>query len=335
MNPARLLDGRLKLRHLVLVTTIAEQGSVVRAAEQLHITQPVVTRGLRDLEAILGVELFERGPRGVSPTLVGEAFLEHARAVLAQIRQAGQHVTELNEGHVGTVTVGTHLAGSNLLLPKAILSLKRERPRVTVVVKEATPDVLAADLLAGRIDLMVGRLRPGEDGGQMAQIRLYQEPIRLVTRAGHPAQALPEPSLGELLGYPWVLPVSQTALRHELEEVFFADGLPLPRDRVECTSILTLLHLLLDSDLIAALPMLIAEEDDRLTTLPTALRSVHRLVGVTVPRDRAPSPSTRLLLEHLRQAASEIRERLTDRPTPADVDAGTLVNAVVYQSGDA
>jgi DNA-binding transcriptional LysR family regulator len=312
MDASRLLDGRLKLRHLVLVTTIAEQGSVGRAAERLHITQPVVTRGLRDLETILGVELFQRGPRGVSPTVIGEAFLEHARAVLAQIRQAGQHVAELNQGHIGTVTVGTHLAGSNLLLPKAILRMKRDRPRGTVVVKEATPDVLAADLLAGRIDLMVGRLTPG-DGGQFAQIRLYQEPIRLVTRVGHPALALPRPSLGDLLSYPWVLPVSQTALRHELEEVFFAEGLPLPKDRVECTSILTLLHLLLDSDTVGALPMLIAEEDDRLTALPTPLRSVYRLVGVTLPRDRAPSPGTRLLLDHLRHAASEIRERLTDR----------------------
>lgn len=313
MDASRLLDGRLKLRHLVLVTTIAEQGSVVRAAEQLHVTQPVVTRGLRDLEAILGVELFQRGPRGVSPTLIGEAFLEHARAVLAQIRQADQHVAELNQGHIGTVTVGTHLAGSNLLLPKAILRMKRGRPRVTVVVKEATPDVLVADLLAGRIDLMVGRLTPGDDSGQLTQIRLYQEPIRLVTRADHPAQSLPEPSLGDLLSYPWVLPVRQTALRHELEEVFFAEGLPLPCDRVECTSILTLLHLLLDSDTVGALPMLIAEEDDRLATLSTALRSVHRLVGVTAPRDRAPSPGTALLLDHLRHAAAEIRERLTAR----------------------
>jgi DNA-binding transcriptional LysR family regulator len=322
MDASRLLDGRLKLRHLVLVTTIAEQGSVVRAAEQLHITQPVVTRGLRDLEAILGVELFQRGPRGVSPTLIGKAFLEHARAVLAQIRQAGQHVTELNQGHIGTVTVGTHLAGSNLLLPKAILRMKDARPRVTVVVKEATPDVLAADLLAGRIDLMVGRLTPGDDAGQLAQIRLYQEPIRLVTRTSHPARSLSRPSLSDLLSYPWVLPVSQTALRHELEEVFFAEGLPLPRDRVECTSILTLLHLLLDSDTVGALPMLIVEEDDRLATLSTTLRSVHRLVGVTVPRDRALSPSATLLLDDLRHAAAEIRERLTDRKQAAGAGGG-------------
>lgn len=317
MDPNRLLDGRLKLRHLVLVTTIAEHGSVMRAAEHLHITQPVLTRGLRELEAILDVELFTRGPRGVSPTIYGEAFLAHAQAALAQIRQAGQHVTELSDGQVGTVTVGTHLAGSNLLLPKAIARMKRERPRVTVVVKEATPDLLSADLVAGRIDLMVGRLTPSDDG-RMKQIRLYSEPVRLVTRPAHPAQALSSPRLADLLDYPWVLPVGQTALRRELEQVFLQERLPLPADRVECTSILTLRTLLVDTDVIAALPMLIAVADDQLATLPTPLPSVHRLVGVTLPYERTPSPSASLLLEHLQATAADVRRTLEPHTAASD-----------------
>jgi DNA-binding transcriptional LysR family regulator len=64
MDVNRLLDGRLKVRRLVLVVTVAEQGSVVGAAERLRVTQPVITRGLRELEQILGVELFD----GVTPT---------------------------------------------------------------------------------------------------------------------------------------------------------------------------------------------------------------------------------------------------------------------------
>ncbi|MCU1654583.1 MAG: hypothetical protein QOC67_3419 [Pseudonocardiales bacterium] len=310
MEADRLLDGRLKLRHLVLVATIAEQGSVVRAAESLRVTQPVVTRGLRELEAILGVELFDRGPRGVSPTVYGTAFLAHAQAVLTQVRQAGQHIAELREGQAGSVTVGTHLAGSNVLLPRAISRLKRARPGLRVIVREATPDVLVADLLVGRIDLTVGRLTSRDDGDRTERIRLYHEPVRLVTRAGHPALSGPCPALPELLAYPWVLPVDQTALRGELEELFSAQGLPLPPDRVECTSMPTLRSLLLDSDAIAALPMLIADEDDRLAMLDTPLRSVSRLVGVTVARNRAPSPGAALLLEQLREVAAEIRVRL-------------------------
>lgn len=323
MDPHRLLDGRLKLRHLVLLTAIAEQGSVMRAAEQLRVTQPVVTRGLRELETVLGATLFERGPRGVTATASGEAFIVHAQSVLAQLRQAGQHVAEVNCGEVGTVTVGTHLAGSNLLLPHAIARVKRERPRLTVVVKEASPDVLAADLTAGRIDVMVGRLTPTDDGGRSTQIRLYTEPIRLVARIGHAALALPSPTLADLVGHPWILPISQTALRHELEQVFFEEGLPLPEDRIECTSILTLRTLLLDTDAIGALPMLIAEADEQLAPLATPLPSVRRLVGATVATQRTPSPGAAALLSHLQQAAADLRRTLPAPPDAAEAQASS------------
>ena len=59
MTLPHILDGRLKLRHLTLVVAIADRGSVVAAAQALHVTQPVVTRGLREVEDVLGVRLFE------------------------------------------------------------------------------------------------------------------------------------------------------------------------------------------------------------------------------------------------------------------------------------
>ncbi len=185
MATDRLLDGRVKIRHLILVTAIADEGTLVRAAESLHITQPVVTRGLREVEEVLGVPLFERMPRGVKPTPYGISFIERARSVLAELRAAGEEVRLLQSGQLGTVTVGTHLAGSNLLLPRAIAALKAEHPRLTVVVREGTPDTLQQLLLAGDLDLTVGRLSPTVPV-RLDQERLHQEPIRLVARAGHP-----------------------------------------------------------------------------------------------------------------------------------------------------
>ncbi|MEU8246871.1 LysR substrate-binding domain-containing protein [Nonomuraea sp. NPDC048916] len=305
----KLLDGRLKLRHLTLVTGIADQGSVVGAAKALHVTQPVVTRGLHEVEAILGVSLFDRGHRGVTPTIYGESFIEHARAVLAQLRQAGRQLDLLARAELGRVRVGTHLAGSNLLLPRAIASLKSEHPRLTVIVREATPDLLQTALLTGDTDLTIGRLTPSLPQG-LAQERLYAEPVRLVARAGHPAHELREPTLGQLAGYPWIFPVSQTELRAELEELFVHEGLPIPADRVECTSILTVRQLLLTTDMIAALPMLIAEDDAHLGVIDTPLPSIRRSVGVTFPADRPLSPATGALLTHLRQEAARLRPGL-------------------------
>ncbi|MBE1535757.1 LysR substrate-binding domain-containing protein [Actinomadura algeriensis] len=306
MRAIDLLNGRLKLRHLVLVVAIAEHGSVLRAAEHLRLAQPAVTRSLREVEKILGVELFTRGPRGVTPTLFGDAFIEHARAVLAELRRAGERISGLADGEVGTVTIGTLLAGSNVLLPRAIAALKASRPGITVIVREATFDAQVPRLLDGEIDLILGRLNPiGEQHG-LRQITLYGEPVRLVARRGHPARDRRDLDLAALLDYPWVLPLEQTELRRELEQVFRAEGLVPPGDLVECTSVLTVRTLVRDTDMIAALPELVARTDDELAPLPVPLETVRRQVGVTLPAHRAPTPSARLMLEHLRREAAAI-----------------------------
>lgn len=307
MDLPRLLDGRLKLRHLTLVDALSERGSVVGAAAQLRVTQPVLTRALRDLEEILGVSLYDRGPRGVTPTIYGIAFTEHARAVLAQLTQAGRHVAELADAGLGTVTVGSHLAGSNLLLPRAIARLKAERPHVTVVIREATPEALLADLEAGRVDFIVGRIT-AMPGRAFAQRRLYDEPVRLVVRRGHPAVALKRPTMADLIDYPWVLPGAETALRGELEQVLLRHDLPLPANRIECTSILILRSLLVETDMIAALPMLIAGDDPALSILPVSLEPMSHTVGITQPAERPAGPSAQALLAYLDEVAADIRK---------------------------
>ncbi|RFS81136.1 LysR family transcriptional regulator [Actinomadura spongiicola] len=306
MRAIDLLNGRLKLRHLVLVVAIADQGSVLRAAEHLRLAQPAVTRSLREVEGVLGVELFTRGPRGVTPTMFGDVLIEHARAVLAELRRAEERIAGLADGAVGTVTIGTLLAGSNVLLPRAIAALKRDRPGITVIVQEATFDAQVPRLLDGEIDLILGRLNPIGDLSGLRQITLYGEPVRLVARRGHPARARRSLGLADLLDYPWVLPLEQTALRAELEQVFRAAGLSPPGNLVECTSVLTVRTLVRDTDMIAALPDLVARTDADIAPLPVPLETVRRQVGVTLPAHRSPTPSARLMLDHLRREAIEI-----------------------------
>lgn len=314
MDIPRLLDGRLKLRHLTLVDTLTEQGSVVGAAAALHVTQPVVTRGLHDLEAILGVRLYDRGPRGISPTVFGAAFTDHARAVLAQLTQAARHVAEIADADRGTVVVGTHLAGSNFLLPRAIAVLKSGHPLLTVVVREGTPEALLVDLEAGRIDIIVGRLTSPASGA-LVRHTLYEESVRIVVGAHHPVLKQDGVTLPDLLAYPWILPGTETVLRRELEEFFVRSDLALPENRVECTSFLTVRQLLLETEVIAVLPGLIGGDDPRLASLPISLEPIGHSVGTTLPGNRPLSPSTRALVTALRTAAAGLTAQ---RDRPAD-----------------
>ncbi|QRY48932.1 LysR family transcriptional regulator [Mycolicibacterium boenickei] len=310
MNPPKLLDGRLKIRHLVLVDALTRQGSVVGAAAELHVTQPVATRGLHDIEEILGVSLYDRGPRGISPTIFGQAFTEHARVVLAQLSQAGRHVLELADAERGTVVVGTHLAGSNNLLPVAIGRLKESRPSLTVIVREGTPDALLAELEGGRVDVIVGRLTsPSTEF--ISRTPLYNETVRLFVRVGHPlaldglAQTQAT-NVRELADYPWILPGSETSLRRELEEFFARHDLDLPRNRVEVTSFLTVRRLLLTNNYIAALPSIIATEDIRIWPLSVPLDTTSHSVGITTAAMRTLSPAAVALVDNLKRTARHL-----------------------------
>ncbi|MGK4907849.1 LysR family transcriptional regulator [Streptomyces albus] len=302
-----LLNGRLTLRHLVLVAAVAEYGSVLRAARELRLAQPAATRSLREVEKMLRTELFTRGPRGMTPTVCGEAFVTHARSVIAELRRAGERIGELAEGHVGTVTVGTLLAGSNVLLPRAIVALKRQYPGIIVTVREATFDIQAPQLLDGRLDLVVGRLNPLGAQRGLRQIALYDDPVRLVACAGHPATRPDSVGLADLTDYPWALPLGQTALRQELEEVFREAGLSLPADRVECSSITTVWALLTHTDAIAVLPDMVARALPGLAQLPVPLDRVRQRVGVTVADARPLTPVARRMLAHLREQALLMR----------------------------
>jgi DNA-binding transcriptional LysR family regulator len=314
MDRRRLLDGRLKVRHLVLVDALTRQGSVIGAAAALHITQPVATRTLQELEAILGVPLYERGPRGVIPTTVGDAFTGHARAVLAQLSQAGRQVTELADPELadpdrGTVVVGTDPAASNMFLAQAIAGLKSQRPLLTVIVRESSPEALSAELEAGRIDLIVGRFTSPTTESEV-RTPLYDESVEICTRAQHPLAQRRTITLADLGDYPWIIPGTETALRCEIEQFFARHAMPLPENRIEAPSRL-MRQLLLESDFIAVLPGPIECYETGLRTLPPSLEPIGRSVGITTAAGRALSPWATTLIQSLQAIATE---RLDDDP---------------------
>lgn len=307
MDIAKLLDGRLKLRHLVLVDVLSTQGTVVGAAKTLHVTQPVVTRSLQHLEHVLGVSLYDRGPRGLVPTEFGIAFTSHARAVIAQLAQAARHVTEIASADRGAVVVGTHLAGSNVLIPKAVAALKAVHPFLTVTVREGPSDMLLTELESGRIDIVVGRLASPSSDVLLRQA-LYRESIRVVVGAHHPMVGREDVHLHDLAGYPWILPGTETVLRRELETCFLENGFELPRNRVETTSFLTMRQLLIHTETVAAIPDLIAREDSRIAPLPISLGRIGQSIGLTLRADSQVTPATTAMIEALRNAGRELRD---------------------------
>src|SRR5207244_13388238 len=134
----RCIARKSRLRHADVIAALNECRSLLKASSRLHLTQPTLTKALQDVEATLGLPLFERSNRGLEPTPYGEIFARHAKIVLAQLRHAAEELESLRVGYSGKVTVGTLLAASASILPDAIARLKIERPGVAISVVVGT-----------------------------------------------------------------------------------------------------------------------------------------------------------------------------------------------------
>ena len=302
---------RVSIRQLRLVAAIAEGGSMVRAAEAVGLTQPAVTKAVRDLERDLGVDLFERGNRGVTPTIYGEALVRHAQRVLAQLVHAAEEIDDLAHGAGGRVAIGTLLAASAWLLPRAIARLRAERPRVVIDVVEGTNDRLQPMLLRGDLDMVVGRLSEFRHRAGVHQESIYAEEIAILAGPRHSFARHEQLSLADLQESDWILPPPETTLRRQLEKAFFDAGLDPPHCAVQSVSLLTNRQLLHDSDLIGAWPRGVAADDvaqGRLVSLPVRLNEILWPVGVSTRKHARLSPAADALLSMLRAVGRESAE---------------------------
>jgi len=305
----RWIARKFRLRHVELIAELYDSRSILRASRRLNLTQPTVSKALQDVEATLGVTLFERSNRGLDPTAYGEIFARHAKIVLAQLRHAAEELESRRAGYSGKVTVGTLLAASASILPDAIALLKKERPAVAISIVVGTYDILLPSLLVGDLDMVLGRMP--EEGRSRALVYedFYSEPVCLVVRRGHPLTRKRRLGLRELANEAWLLPLPETTLRRQIERAFLDADAPLPRNVIESVSILTNRVLLRKSDCIGVMPYHVALDDvehELLSILPVKLKSIESPVGAILraPGDLPPAASA--LLECLRIAAREV-----------------------------
>jgi len=312
MTSARLerwITRKFRLRHVELIAELHDCGSILKAARRLSLTQPTVTKALRDVESTLGVRLFERSNRGLEPTAYGEIFARHAKIVLAQLRHAAEELESLRAGYSGKVTVGTLLAASASILPDAIAMLKKQRPAVAISVVVGTYDILMPSLLVGDLDMVLGRLPDEGRSRALVYEEFYAEPICVVARRGHPLARKRRLTLRELTNEPWLLPLPETALRRQIERAFVEAGAPLPRNVIESVSILTNRALLRKSDCIGVMPYHVALDDVELgllAILPVKLKSIETPVGAILRAPGKLPPAAAALLDCLRLAGREV-----------------------------
>jgi DNA-binding transcriptional LysR family regulator len=305
---AQALARRLKLRQLVLLRALGDSGNLRRSAAAVSLTQPAATRMLQELEETLGLKLFERSPRGMAPTPYGEAMIRHAGAVLADLDSAREELTALAEGLHGRVAVGTLMSTASLLLPRTIARAKARAPRLQVFVQEGTHEQLLEALLAGDLDLMLGRVLPGDARDAVSVEILYREEFRVVCGSAN-LLARRRARLGDLVDHPWILPPPHVPLRQRLDALFLSQTGRRPVNLVESISVVTNLTLLRESSALGVLPAQTAKQYAKLgllAELNVSLKDILGPVALVTRRNHARSPAAESFLALLRGVAQEL-----------------------------
>lgn len=307
--PDWYLRSRLKMRHLRLLIAMDEHRSIHKAAAALAMTQPAATRLLGDLERLLGLVLFERSARGMAPNAFGDSLIRHARIMLAALGHARDELNALVEGASGKIVVGVLQVAAPILVPRAIADFKERHPRLTVLIREDTSAALVPALKRGEIDLLVGRAAGDVQAEGLQFEAFYEEPMRVVARAGHPLVRRRRIDLRALAEASWIVPTPEAFYRQKFNAAFRQAGVEPPRSIVESMSILSNKTLLQDTDMLGVMPHAVARhyaELGILTVLRVKLPPPSGPVGVVTALGRPLSPASADFVQALRRVAATV-----------------------------
>jgi DNA-binding transcriptional LysR family regulator len=225
------IERRLKLTDLHILLAVAQNGSMAKAANQLPVSNPVVSRSIRDLERALGVQLLDRSPRGTELTNYGHALPSRGNAAFDELRQAVKDIEALANPSGGEVRIGTTAPLAASFVSAVVDRLVRRYPRMVFQIVIGAATDLQRSLHDRSTDLIIYR-RPRSGADDQVSFEILFRSAYVVT-AGIPSHWIKRRhiDLRELAEEIWALPPpdADNAFGAFVADAFRASGLPLPR----------------------------------------------------------------------------------------------------------
>jgi DNA-binding transcriptional LysR family regulator len=195
----------MQMRHLECFLAVAEELHFTRAAQRLHLSQPPLSRHVKELEQELGVTLFQRTRRNVALTEAGRAYQQRVHSILSQLEQARVEAQRIQRGEVGTLTIGFVGALTYEFLPGLLRRYRARMPNVHLALRDLVPAEQIEALTAGRIDVGFAGILPDDCGPEAAHRVLRRERMVAALPDGHVLAKRKTVPLEALAEEPWVL----------------------------------------------------------------------------------------------------------------------------------
>ncbi len=295
----------IDIRHIRQVEALARHGNFARAARELGMTQPGLSRAIKSLENSLDVLLFDRNNREITPTVYGQHILDFGKTLLRDARRLESDLDLLKEGERGELIIGAGPIPAEIFLGKVLGAMSLQHPNLNVRVIVERPATLVSMLNMREVDVIIGDIRLLEDKKGLDITELPQQPICYVCRAGHPYAKRKKMVLKEIFDYPiatpWIPDILYKLLASEVgqsvaEVTAFKNGL------VECSYFKLLIDVVLSSNAIGCglVPIFAdAIERKKLVLLPVTCQGINSEYSFVSLTRYSISPAIKILRQIL------------------------------------
>jgi DNA-binding transcriptional LysR family regulator len=312
MDWSERIGRRIRLRDLHILLAVAQSKSLAKAAEQLAISRPVVSKVIADLEHALGVRLLERDRHGAEPTIYGAALLKRGTTVFNELREGVKDIEFLVDPAAGEVRIGSSRYTGETFATAVIERLSRRYPRIVFhLVMSDEADRLYRDLDERKVDLLFVR-KGRRFSDEKFRYEILYDPASVVVAGSRSRWARRRRiALAELVNEPWVLPPPEGFMGPTYLDIFRACGLDHPRIAVFANQFGARFNLVATGRFlsIATGRVFGLSKHPGIKVLPVKLQYASVPVGIITLKNRTLSPVAQLFINEAREVANSLGQR--------------------------
>jgi LysR family transcriptional regulator, regulator of abg operon len=297
----------MKLNSLRALVSAIDDGSIRGAAKRLGLSQPALTKAIKELEVELGAALLVRTSTGVQPSAQGQLLYEHACRVIRELESAVGQINQMSGRMQGQLSVGAVPLAVMLLLPETIRTFNKAFPDIHLRISEELYIEQLQRLRRAEVDVVVGGAPEGLASGEFTIEPLIQTTMVVVTRRG--GKWSKASSLKELLQAKWIY-TGASSNEGYATLLYRRNGQTPPPVGAIINSTLTLLSLLASGDFVGLMPEQMMHHPlakDFLDVIDIQEKGLVLNVGAIVRRDSLVSPAVRQFVNHLHRAATQLK----------------------------
>ncbi|HEY4072917.1 MAG TPA: LysR substrate-binding domain-containing protein [Herbaspirillum sp.] len=313
----KMINGRIKFRHLQCFLVVARQRSLLKAALALSITQPAVSKTIKELEDILDVRLFDRGRKETVLSREGEIFFVHAEASVNALQQGTNSMMRAGDMADPMIRIGTTPTLAASFVTQVMQLFRGRVANIQASILTSTTSHLMEQLRDRKFDLVLCRHCDPEQMVGLSFEYLYADPLVMVVRPQHPLLNAPVTKMSDWRLYTAVLPIKGSVNRHAADTFATAQGMGPVTDFIESLSIFFGRSYTANTDAIWFVPWGVVKHDVEngflaklslpLDSNDTSDGSTARPTGLMMQANNTLTPAMQILIDVIRECASEHR----------------------------